>query len=90
LIALANEVVKAITDQRKTPGPPFREWKAFAVFSGLGIQLVVNMLVFGYLGHLFAVRWNRPWVTAIGVLLGLGVGVYGVAYLIKRMLGDKP
>ncbi len=89
-MAFVDEVVKTITDHRKTPGSSFREWKAVAVFSGLGLQLLVNMLVFGYIGHLLAASWHRSWMTAIGVLVGLGVGIYGVSYLIKRMLGDKP
>ena len=88
-LAFAVGVVKTIADHRKSPGSSLREWKAFAVFSGLGLQLLVNMLVFGYLGHLLAVRWHHAWITALGVLAGLGVGVYGVSYLIKRMLGDK-
>ncbi|MCY0876645.1 MAG: AtpZ/AtpI family protein [Firmicutes bacterium] len=78
-----------IADRKKKAAASFSEWKAFAVFSGMAFQLVANMLVFGYIGHLLAVHMHRPWLTALGVVVGLGTGVYGMAYLVKKLLGDK-
>lgn len=55
----------------------------------MAFQLVANMLVFGYIGHLLAARLDRPWLTALGVVVGLGTGLYGMAYLVKKLLGDQ-
>nr|WP_181362919.1 hypothetical protein [Sulfoacidibacillus thermotolerans] len=51
--------------------------------------MLVTMTVFGFLGHLLADRWGRPWLTAIGVLFGLIVGISGLSFLIKQLLGGK-
>lgn len=78
-----------IADRQKKPAPSLSEWKAFAVFSGMAFQLVANMLVFGWIGHVLAEKWHAPYLTAIGVVVGLGTGLYGMAYLVKRLMGDK-
>lgn len=73
----------------KKPTAPFNTWKAVAIFSGASLQVLVTMTVFGFLGHLLADRWGRPWLTAIGVLFGLIVGISGLSFLIKQLLGGK-
>ncbi len=71
------------------PAAPFNAWKAVAVFSGASLQLLVTMAVFGFLGHLLADQWGRPWLTAMGVVFGLVVGISGLSFLIKQFLGGK-
>lgn len=63
--------------------------KTYAVLLGLMMQLATCTVVFGFLGHLLAQKWNHPYVTAVGILIGLGVGLSGFAYLAKHLLGDK-
>lgn len=98
-------VSKVAEDDDRRPGTPGEEqsgshdgkpsgsyslWKTFAFFSGALLQLVACMVVFAYTGHLLGVRWEKPWLTAAGVLVGLLVGVSNLTFLIKRILGDKP
>ncbi|MDP9727765.1 hypothetical protein ACOJUR_00340 [Alicyclobacillus tolerans] len=64
-------------------------WKTFAVYSGATMQLAVSVIVFGYLGHRLAVEIHQMWLTFGGVLLGVAVGVSGLAFLIKKLLGDE-
>ncbi|MCY0892278.1 MAG: AtpZ/AtpI family protein [Acidibacillus sp.] len=73
----------------KKPTAPFNTWKAVAVFSGASLQLLVTMIVFGFLGHLLAERTGLSWLTAIGVLFGMIVGISGLSFLIKQFLGGK-
>ncbi|WP_423742968.1 AtpZ/AtpI family protein [Ferroacidibacillus organovorans] len=82
-------MVSKIKDDRGS-GQKNKEWKAFAVFSGASLQLLVSMIVFGFLGHALSQRWNVAWPTLVGVLFGLFAGVYGLSFLIKRFLGEKP
>lgn len=65
-------------------------WKLFAVFSGASFQVLANILAFAYLGNWLDVRWHMKWLLPFGALLGLFVGLYGLAYLIKKVLGEKP
>ncbi len=68
----------------------YRVWKTFAVFSGASLQVAINMIVFGYLGYRMGLRWHLPWLTAVGVLVGLAVGATGLGFIIKRLLGERP
>jgi hypothetical protein len=63
-------------------------WKTFAVFSGAGLQLGVSIVVFAYLGRLAGLHYHKPWLIAVGTLVGIVVGVSGLAVLVKQMLGD--
>ena len=57
---------------------------------GASLQLAVCMIVFGLAGHWLAGRYHRAWLVPAGVLFGLFVGFYGLSFLIKRVLGEKP
>lgn len=83
-------MVQTIADKDKEPRSEFRPWKTFALFSGATLQLATCIVVFGYLGHLLALRWHHAWVTAAGVAAGVVVGSSGLAFLAKQVLGDKP
>lgn len=72
------------------PSGSYSMWKTFAFFSGALLQLVACMVVFAYMGRLLGARWERPWLTAVGVLVGLLVGISNLTFLIKRILGEKP
>lgn len=62
----------------------------YAVLLGLAMQLATCTIVFGVIGHLLAQQWNHPYITAIGIFVGLGVGLSGFAFLAKHLLGEKP
>ncbi|MCL6548505.1 MAG: hypothetical protein K6T30_06315 [Alicyclobacillus sp.] len=83
-------MVKAIADKENEPRSEFRPWKTFALFSGATLQLATCIVVFGYLGHLAALRMHHSWITAAGVAVGVVVGSSGLAFLAKQVLGDKP
>ncbi|MCL6636933.1 MAG: hypothetical protein K6T26_03190 [Alicyclobacillus sp.] len=51
------------------------------------MQLATCAVVFGWLGHWLAVAWQRPWLTAAGVLAGTGIGLSSIAFLAKHLLG---
>lgn len=50
--------------------------------------LVGPPLVFGYIASLLAGRWDRPWLTMAGVLVGLALGIYECVQLVKRISSD--
>ncbi|GGJ10927.1 hypothetical protein GCM10010885_20190 [Alicyclobacillus cellulosilyticus] len=77
-------------DRQSKPLQKLSPWKTFAVFSGATLQLGACTVVFGYLGHLLALRWHAVWLTAAGTLAGVVVGASGLAFLVKQWLGDKP
>lgn len=83
-MAVANQ-----HDNEHKPKQQDSPWKTLAFFSGATMQLGVCVVVFGYLGRIFALRWHHTWVTAVGVFLGVLVGASGLAYLAKQILGDK-
>lgn len=64
-------------------------WKTFAVYSGVSFQLAACIVVFGYLGYRLSSRTHHEWWTVCGVIVGVIVGVSGLAYLVKQILGDK-
>ncbi len=65
-------------------------WKTFAVFSGASLQVAVNIIVFAYLGYRLGLRWHIPWLVAVGVFAGFAIGATGLAFIIKRLLGERP
>jgi hypothetical protein len=74
----------------KKPGKDsYQVWKTFAFFSGAGLQLGVSIVVFAYLGRLAGVHWHKPWLVAVGALVGIVVGASGLAVLVKQILGDR-
>jgi hypothetical protein len=76
------------SDNKQTSRPS--TLKTLAVLLSLMMQLATCTVVFGFLGHLLAQKWNHPYITAIGILVGLGIGLSGFAFLAKHLLGEKP
>lgn len=76
---------------KKSKGPrgDMAPWRMFALFSGATLQLPTCIVVFGYFGHMFALRWHHPWLNVVGVLVGIVVGASGLAFLAHQFLGDK-
>jgi hypothetical protein len=56
-------------------------------YIGLGIELAVPILVFGYVGHKVD-GWlgNGPWFFLLGAVLGIALSFYG---LFRRVLPRK-
>jgi ATP synthase protein I len=69
--------------------PTRRPYKAMALMSGITAQLVGSILV-----GIFAGRWldktfgTEPLFLIIGLLLGLGAGVYAMLRLIQHFSGE--
>jgi hypothetical protein len=82
-------VVCTFADGGKDPNSRFA-WKAITVFSGASLQLALCMIAFGLLGRFLAGRLLAPWLTPVGVLFGMFVGLYGLFALIRQFLGGKP
>jgi Putative F0F1-ATPase subunit Ca2+/Mg2+ transporter len=64
--------------------------KSLAVLLSLMMQLATCTVVFGFIGHLLANKLHHPYITAVGIIVGLAVGMSGFAYLAKHFLGEKP
>ncbi|QSO51067.1 hypothetical protein JZ785_19720 [Alicyclobacillus curvatus] len=82
-------MVYKVADKRR-PQPEASMWKTFAVYSGAMFQFAACMIVFGYLGHRVSLRIHQLWPTIVGVAFGVIVGASGLAFLAKKILGDKP
>jgi ATP synthase protein I len=56
-------------DQRAGPSP--------ASFAGAGVQFVVSILLFLYIGKWLDAKFGTsPWLLMLGVFLGAGAGFY--------------
>lgn len=83
-------MVDGFANKGNKPRNEMAPWRMFALFSGATLQLPTCIVVFGFFGHVFAVRWHHPFISVIGVLVGTIVGASGLAFLAKQFLGDKP
>ncbi|MCQ2559208.1 MAG: AtpZ/AtpI family protein [Clostridia bacterium] len=55
--------------------------------STLGIEMAVCTVLGAYLGYKLDGRFDTlPWLTAIGVLLGMAAGIWGIIQTLKRYL----
>jgi Putative F0F1-ATPase subunit (ATPase_gene1). len=72
------------------PNPSDNPWRAVAMISAAGAELVVSMAI-GY----FAGRWigglfgGHPIWTVIGILAGFALGVAGIVMVIRSITGDR-
>ena len=58
-----------------------------ATYAGLGLQLLVSILLFLYLGQWLDRRFGTDGIlTVIGVLFGAGVAIFGVY---RRLVADQ-
>jgi uncharacterized membrane-anchored protein len=88
-LSYLSRVVYEVADNDRPPSST-NMWKTFAVYSGAMFQFAACMIVFGYVGHRVSVRIHQLWPTIVGVAFGVFVGVSGLVFLAKRILGDKP
>ncbi|MBX6394622.1 MAG: AtpZ/AtpI family protein [Alicyclobacillaceae bacterium] len=62
-------------------------WRAFALVSGIGMQLAAAVLAGVYIGRWLDRLWGTsPWMLLAGVLLGLAAGILGVVRLVKTVM----
>ncbi|ATY86247.1 hypothetical protein CVV65_16010 [Kyrpidia spormannii] len=65
-----------------------RSWRAFALVSGIGVELAAAVLAGVYLGRWLDRLWGTsPWMLLVGVLLGLAAGILGVVHLVQTVMG---
>lgn len=81
------------SDKPRKDRPPgngaYPVWKTFALFSGAGLQLGVNIVVFAYLGRLAGLHYHKSWLVAVGALVGIITGASGLVIMLRRMMGDS-
>ena len=84
--------MKAFADNHSDNGQSGRSGtlRTIAVMLSLMMQLATSTVVFGFIGRWFALKWNHPYFTLLGILVGLGIGLSGFAYLAKHFLGEEP
>ncbi len=72
------------------PGPKDNPWRAVALVSAIGADLVVCMLAGYYIGK-YASRWagGEPIWIVVGIMLGFVVGVASIIFLLKRYTGGS-
>ncbi|UUZ91268.1 AtpZ/AtpI family protein [Paenibacillus sp. P25] len=65
-------------------------WRAVALVSAIGADLVVCMLAGFWLGDLVS-KWQggRPIWLVVGVMLGFFVGVYSVFLILRKFTGGS-
>jgi ATP synthase protein I len=72
---------------KESKGNPYR---AAALMSGIGLQLVSSVLLGLYLGRYLDTRFHTgPWLMIAGILLGMTAGITGVIVLAQRFMGDS-
>jgi F0F1-type ATP synthase assembly protein I len=64
-----------------------RPRKSPMAHAGIGIELVVPIVVFVFIGYKLDERWGTdPWLVILGATIGMVVGFYG---LFKRYMPKK-
>lgn len=60
--------------------------RAFALASSISIQFAASVVVGWWIGNYLDQRWHTaPWLGLLGLLLGIGAGVYGIVRLLSRV-----
>lgn len=63
-------------------------WRTFAVLGAIGIDFALCVVAGYALGYFLQAWWgNVMWLLA-GLFLGIAAGVWSVAVMIKRFIGD--
>ncbi|MDO3680962.1 AtpZ/AtpI family protein [Paenibacillus ehimensis] len=71
--------------------PYNQPWRAAALVSALGIDIVVCTTIGYFIGSLADKHWGggtKTWVIG-GVLIGFAIGIFTVVLVLKRFLEDK-
>jgi F0F1-type ATP synthase assembly protein I len=56
---------------------------------GIGLDLAVPVALFGLLGHWLDRKWGTaPWLSVVGLLLGMVVGFYNLWKRVAPRSGD--
>lgn len=64
-----------------------KTYQAFAMVSAIGTDLACTTLGGLYLGKYLDHLWNTsPWLMLVGILVGLGVGIYGISLIAKQFM----
>jgi ATP synthase protein I len=65
-------------------------WKAFVFVGTIGVELAIASILGYWCGKMLDLYLGtRPLFLMIGLLTGLGLGIYGVVLLINRFYGDE-
>ena len=60
--------------------------RALRLVGGLGFVLAATTALGAWLGYYLDGRWGTgPWLTLVGTLVGMGVGFFEVAEVVRRM-----
>ncbi|MDI6632161.1 MAG: AtpZ/AtpI family protein [Thermoanaerobacteraceae bacterium] len=60
--------------------------QVFALASTISVQFAVSVVVGWWIGHFFDGRLGleTPWLGVVGLLIGIGAGIYGIVRLMGR------
>lgn len=63
-----------------------RVLQVFALASSISVQFAVSVVLGWWFGHFFDRRLDleTPWLGVIGLLMGIGAGIYGIVRLMGR------
>ncbi len=63
-----------------------RVMQVFALASTISVQFAASVVLGWWGGHFFDRRLNleTPWLGVLGLLLGIGAGIYGIVGIMAR------
>jgi len=69
---------------------PGRNWvRGAGAFTGIGLMLAISTALGTYLGFWLDNRWGTsPWLTLVGLFLGMGAGFMEMFNILKRFGND--
>uniref|UniRef100_A0A7C2EJ42 AtpZ/AtpI family protein n=1 Tax=Ammonifex degensii TaxID=42838 RepID=A0A7C2EJ42_9THEO len=61
--------------------------QVFALASTISVQFAVSVVAGWWIGHFFdrRLKLETPWLGVVGLLVGIGAGVYGIMQLMARL-----
>ena len=67
-----------------------QDWlRGAGVFTGIGLMLGLSTGLCTWLGYLLDKHWHTaPWLTLVGLFLGMGAGFKEMFFLLRRFGND--
>lgn len=66
-----------------------RDYRVVGALAGVGLSLAISTAAGALIGYWLDQRWRTlPWLTAVGVFVGLGAGFLEMVSLLRRLDSD--